>query len=151
MGQLAKHDGLKVIGSVGDDQKLEFITKELGFDGGFNYKKEKPLDALQRLAPDGIDIYYENVRLSVSFLNDKRANFILSGWRRTARSRNRSNEDLGSHHRLRHDLPIQQAPTRSIRREESDAGCGQAYQNARLHCEYIIPHIDHKILLTRRL
>lgn len=61
VGQLAKHEGLKVIGSVGDDKKLEFIKKELGFDGGFNYKKEKPIDALRRLAPQGIDIYYENV------------------------------------------------------------------------------------------
>ena len=62
VGQLAKHEGLTVIGSVGDDRKLDFITKDLGFDGGFNYKKEKPLDALKRLAPKGIDIYYENVR-----------------------------------------------------------------------------------------
>lgn len=61
VGQLAKHEGLTVIGSVGDDNKLEFITKDLGFDGGFNYKKEKPIEALTRLAPDGIDIYYENV------------------------------------------------------------------------------------------
>lgn len=61
VGQLAKHEGLTVIGSVGDDKKLEFITKDLGFDGGFNYKTEKPLEALQRLAPNGIDIYYENV------------------------------------------------------------------------------------------
>lgn len=61
VGQLAKHEGLKVIGSVGDDKKLEHIIKDLGFDGGFNYKKEKPADALARLAPDGIDIYYENV------------------------------------------------------------------------------------------
>jgi NADPH-dependent curcumin reductase CurA len=52
---------LKVIGSVGSDEKLEFITKDLGFDGGFNYKKEKPSDALNRLAPDGIHIYWENV------------------------------------------------------------------------------------------
>ena len=61
VGQLAKHEGLKVIGSVGSDEKLDFITKELKFDGGFNYKKEDPSDALKRLAPDGIDIYYENV------------------------------------------------------------------------------------------
>lgn len=61
VGQLAKKEGLKVIGSVGDDAKLEFITKELNFDAGFNYKKEKPADALKRLAPNGIDIYYENV------------------------------------------------------------------------------------------
>ncbi|KAF2458211.1 putative oxidoreductase [Lineolata rhizophorae] len=61
VGQLAKHDGLTVIGSVGDDAKVEWIINELGFDAGFNYKKEKPRDALKRLAPQGIDIYYENV------------------------------------------------------------------------------------------
>jgi NADPH-dependent curcumin reductase CurA len=61
VGQLAKHEGLRVIGSVGSDDKLDFIIKELGFDGGFNYKNEKPADALARLAPEGIDIYYENV------------------------------------------------------------------------------------------
>ncbi|KAJ5365716.1 Polyketide synthase enoylreductase [Penicillium concentricum] len=61
VGQLAKHEGLRVIGSVGSDEKLEYITKTLGFDGGFNYKTEKPADALARLAPEGIDIYYENV------------------------------------------------------------------------------------------
>lgn len=59
-GQLAKREGLRVIGSVGSDEKLHFITKELGFDG-FNYKKEKPADALKRLAPEGIEIYYDNV------------------------------------------------------------------------------------------
>jgi NADPH-dependent curcumin reductase CurA len=61
VGQLGKKEGMKVIGSVGDDTKLEYITKELGFDGGFNYKKEKPGDALKRLVPEGIDIYYDNV------------------------------------------------------------------------------------------
>ena len=61
VGQLAKHEGLKVIGSVGSDEKLAFIEKELSFDGGFNYKKEDPVKALERLAPNGIDIYYENV------------------------------------------------------------------------------------------
>ncbi|OLN95798.1 Zinc-type alcohol dehydrogenase-like protein PB24D3.08c 1 [Colletotrichum chlorophyti] len=61
VGQIAKREGLTVIGSVGSDEKLDFITKELGFDAGFNYKKEKPTDALPRLAPNGIDIYYENV------------------------------------------------------------------------------------------
>lgn len=61
VGQLAKHEGLNVIGSVGSDEKLDFIRKELSFDEGFNYKKEKPSDALKRLAPKGVDIYFENV------------------------------------------------------------------------------------------
>jgi len=61
VGQIAKREGLTVIGSVGSDEKLDFIINELGFDGGFNYKKESPHDALPRLAPNGIDIYFENV------------------------------------------------------------------------------------------
>lgn len=61
VGQLAKHEGLRVVGSVGSDKKLDYIVKELNFDGAFNYKKENPSDALQRLAPNGVDIYYENV------------------------------------------------------------------------------------------
>jgi len=61
VGQIAKREGLRVVGSVGSDEKLDFILAELGFDGGFNYKNEKAADALPRLAPTGIDIYFDNV------------------------------------------------------------------------------------------
>lgn len=61
VGQIAKQEGMTVIGSVGSDDKRNFILEELKFDAGFNYKKERPADALPRLAPKGIDIYYENV------------------------------------------------------------------------------------------
>ena len=61
VGQLAKHEGLRVVGSVGSDEKLEFIKKDLGFDDGFNYKKTKPSQALKEMVPQGVDIYYENV------------------------------------------------------------------------------------------
>lgn len=60
VAQLAKREGLRVIGSVGSDEKLKTI-KEWGFDDGFNYKKEKPAEALKRLIPEGIDIFWENV------------------------------------------------------------------------------------------
>lgn len=59
-GQIAKKEGMRVIGSVGDDAKLEYIIKELGFDDGFNYKKETPADALKRLAPKGLDVYVKH-------------------------------------------------------------------------------------------
>ncbi|RMD44135.1 hypothetical protein DV735_g1037, partial [Chaetothyriales sp. CBS 134920] len=61
VGQIALREGLHVIGSVGDDKKVDFVTKQLGFHSAFNYKKEHPRDALQRLAPDGIDVFYDNV------------------------------------------------------------------------------------------
>jgi len=80
VGQIAKHEGLKVIGSVGDDEKLAFIKNELGFEG-FNYKKEPTGDALRRLAPDGIDIYYENVCLTFEHLFENcRADNQLGRW-----------------------------------------------------------------------
>jgi len=61
VGQIAVRLGVKVIASVGDDRKLEYVTNELGFASGFNYKKEAAIDALRRLAPEGIDIYFDNV------------------------------------------------------------------------------------------
>lgn len=61
VGAIAKRNGLTVLGSVGSQEKLDFLINECGFDGGFNYKEEKPKDALARLAPEGINIYFENV------------------------------------------------------------------------------------------
>ncbi|KXX83195.1 NADP-dependent alkenal double bond reductase P1 [Madurella mycetomatis] len=61
VGQLAKREGLRVIGSVGSDEKLDYLVKELGFDAVFNYNKETVDEGLARLAPNGIDIYYDNV------------------------------------------------------------------------------------------
>ncbi|KAG0310466.1 hypothetical protein BGZ99_000365 [Dissophora globulifera] len=61
VGQMAKKLGLRVIGSVGSDDKLDFLLKELKFDAAFNYKKGSILDNLKAAAPQGIDIYYENV------------------------------------------------------------------------------------------
>lgn len=61
VAQLAKREGLRTIGSVGSDEKLDYILNGLGFDGGFNYRREKPSEALARLAPEGLNIYYDNV------------------------------------------------------------------------------------------
>lgn len=60
VGQLAKHWGATVIGSAGSDAKIDRLG-ELGFDEAFNYKEESEMDALERLAPDGIDVYFDNV------------------------------------------------------------------------------------------
>lgn len=61
VGQLAKREGLRVVGSAGSDEKVAFIKNELGFDEAFNYKTESPWAALKKYAPEGIDIYYDNV------------------------------------------------------------------------------------------
>eukprot|EP00057_Strongylocentrotus_purpuratus_P001323 XP_001198144.1 PREDICTED: prostaglandin reductase 1 isoform X1 [Strongylocentrotus purpuratus] len=61
VGQIAKIKGCRVIGSAGSEEKCEYL-KELGFDEVFNYKTTKNLDAkLKELAPEGIDVYFDNV------------------------------------------------------------------------------------------
>ncbi|KAK4058118.1 hypothetical protein OIO90_000857 [Microbotryomycetes sp. JL221] len=55
--QLAKRDGLKVVGSAGDDQKVAFLN-DLGVDVAFNYKTESTDEYLKSNPPD---IYYDNV------------------------------------------------------------------------------------------
>lgn len=60
VGQLAKADGLRVIGVVGSDEKADWIMNDLGFDAAINYKSDD-LDAqLAQHAPQGIDIFFEN-------------------------------------------------------------------------------------------
>src|SRR5262245_35277233 len=59
-GQLARRRGARVIGSAGSAAKLAWLA-ELGFDARFDYHLEPPRDALRELAPDGIDVYFDNV------------------------------------------------------------------------------------------
>lgn len=60
-GQLAKLQGSTVIGSAGSDAKVAYLTRELGFDGAFNYKSGEIKAHLRELAPKGIDLYFDNV------------------------------------------------------------------------------------------
>ena len=60
VGQLAKADGLNVIGVAGDEEKCDWIRNELGFDGAINYKNDDIAAKLDQLAPMGVDIYFEN-------------------------------------------------------------------------------------------
>ncbi|KKK22066.1 hypothetical protein P175DRAFT_0483038 [Aspergillus ochraceoroseus IBT 24754] len=61
VGQLALKEGLIVIGSAGTDEKVKILKEELGFPFAFNYKKVDILQEIKRVAPGGIDIYYDNV------------------------------------------------------------------------------------------
>ncbi|MEM8827429.1 MAG: NADP-dependent oxidoreductase, partial [Pseudomonadota bacterium] len=61
VGQIGKLKGCTVIGIAGGADKCAWITGELGFDHAIDYKAEDVGAALDRLAPDGIDINFENV------------------------------------------------------------------------------------------
>ncbi|GLY51920.1 NADP-dependent oxidoreductase [Lentzea sp. NBRC 102530] len=62
VGQIARLKGAaRVIGSAGSADKVKYLTEELGFDAAFNYKDGPVLDQLAAAAPDGIDVYFDNV------------------------------------------------------------------------------------------
>ncbi|KAI9278874.1 hypothetical protein BDA99DRAFT_544929 [Phascolomyces articulosus] len=61
VGQIGKILGLRVIGSAGTDEKIAYL-KQIGFDAVFNYKKTNNMsEKLAELAPEGIDVYFDNV------------------------------------------------------------------------------------------
>jgi NADPH-dependent curcumin reductase CurA len=59
-GQMAKIAGCRVIGSAGSPEKIAWLG-ELGFDDAFDYRETPVRAALAELAPDGIDVYFDNV------------------------------------------------------------------------------------------
>jgi NADPH-dependent curcumin reductase CurA len=60
-GQLAKQRGCKVIGSAGSTDKVKTLIEDLGFDTAFNYKEGGIYAQLKKAAPEGIDVYFDNV------------------------------------------------------------------------------------------
>jgi NADPH-dependent curcumin reductase CurA len=60
-GQIAKIKGCRAIGIAGGVEKCRFAVEELGFDAAIDYKADDVARALRREAPDGIDVYFDNV------------------------------------------------------------------------------------------
>jgi NADPH-dependent curcumin reductase CurA len=59
--QFAKLRGHRVIGSAGSDDKVAYLRDDLGLDAAFNYARGPVADLLRDAAPDGIDVYFDNV------------------------------------------------------------------------------------------
>ena len=62
VGQLARLKGAaRVIGSAGSAEKVAYVRDELGFDAAFDYHDGPVRDQLKAAAPEGIDVYFDNV------------------------------------------------------------------------------------------
>ena len=60
--QIAKLNDCTVIGSAGTEEKTDWLRDKAKIDATLNYKATKDLAAeLSKLAPDGIDVYFDNV------------------------------------------------------------------------------------------
>jgi len=83
VGQLAKVRGHRVIGSAGGPEKVAHLRDDLGFDAAFDYRSGDVAELLAAAAPDGIDVYFDNVggdhlEAAIEVAND-RARFALCG------------------------------------------------------------------------
>ncbi len=62
VGQIAKIKGCRAVGVVGTDEKVAWITGQLGFDAAFNYRTtEDYVSKMKEVCPSGIDCYFDNV------------------------------------------------------------------------------------------
>ena len=82
--QIAKLKGHKVIASAGGADKVAFVKNELGVDAAIDYKATSDLNgALAKAAPEGIDVYFDNVgaeHLDAALTNAKPfARFAMCG------------------------------------------------------------------------
>lgn len=61
-GQLARSLGAaRVVGSAGSAEKVRHVVDDLGFDAAFSYRDGPVSRQLREAAPDGIDVYFDNV------------------------------------------------------------------------------------------
>jgi NADPH-dependent curcumin reductase CurA len=80
--QIAKAKGMTVIGSAGGPEKCDFV-RSLGADQVIDYKSGPVLKGLAAAAPDGVDVYFDNVggdHLDAAFaLARQNARFAICG------------------------------------------------------------------------
>ena len=74
VGQIAKAEGLRVVGTAGTDEKCRWLEAELGFDKAINYKSDDLAKQLKDATPDGVDLYFENTGGAVQHITFGRMN-----------------------------------------------------------------------------
>ncbi|MBB4911012.1 NADP-dependent oxidoreductase [Actinophytocola algeriensis] len=61
VGRIAKHLGCRVVGIAGGPDKCRLLTEDLGFDAAIDYRAGDVRAGLKEHAPDGVDVYFDNV------------------------------------------------------------------------------------------
>ncbi len=61
VGQIARIKGCRVVGIAGGEDKRRWLVEEVGFDAAIDYKSADLRKELKAHAPDGVDVYFDNV------------------------------------------------------------------------------------------
>jgi NADPH-dependent curcumin reductase CurA len=61
VGQIARKDGCRVVGICGSQDKMDWLTGELGWDAAVNHRSPTLPADLKAACPGGIDVYFDNV------------------------------------------------------------------------------------------
>ena len=59
--QIARLKGARVIGIAGGPEKCGWLTEDYGADAAIDYRNENVAEQLEALAPEGIDLFFDNV------------------------------------------------------------------------------------------
>jgi NADPH-dependent curcumin reductase len=61
VGQIARINGCRAVGIAGGEDKCRWLVEEVGFDAAIDYKTSDLRKELKTHAPDGVDVYFDNV------------------------------------------------------------------------------------------
>ena len=61
VGQIAKIQGCRAVGIAGGEDKCRWLVERAGFDAAINYKTADLRAELKAHAPDGVDVFFDNV------------------------------------------------------------------------------------------
>ena len=60
-GQFARLAGARTIGVTSSDEKCRWLVETLGYDAAINYRTESLGECLPELAPQGVDVIFDNI------------------------------------------------------------------------------------------
>ena len=110
VGQIAKIKGCRVVGIAGGKEKCDWLTDELGFDAAVDYKAGAVFKALRAAAPNGIDVYFDNVGGDILEACSPQMNNCMAASPVAAPSRNMMPPPAGAWTTRRSRLDRRQAP-----------------------------------------
>ncbi len=61
VGQIARLKGCRAVGIAGGPDKCRYVVEQLGFDACLDYKAGNLSEQLMAAAPQGVDVYFDNV------------------------------------------------------------------------------------------